>query len=103
MQINSHVMHRRLIRPTLVGLLIWPLIAWMLAEYLVVSSKLPSADAIVVLAGAKVYVERTRRAAELYHEGRAPLVVLTDDGLRSAWSAATHGNPSYAERAADEL
>ena len=68
-----------------------------------VSSALTHADAIVVLSGAKAYLERTEHAARLFNEGRAPVVVVTDDGLLSSWSPMRRTSPSYAERAADEL
>jgi uncharacterized SAM-binding protein YcdF (DUF218 family) len=84
-------------------MLTWPLAAWFAAELLVVVSDLPHADAIVVLSGSTAYVERTERAAQLFREGRAPLVILTNDGLRGPWSATRHDNPSYAQLAADEL
>jgi uncharacterized SAM-binding protein YcdF (DUF218 family) len=61
------------------------------------------ADALVVLAGSSTYRERARHAARLYAEGRAPLVILTDDGLRSGWSVAEQRNPLFVERAAEEL
>ena len=87
----------------LIGLLLWSVAAWIGAEFLVVTTDLPHADAIVVLSGAKAYLERTERAARLFNEGRAPVVLVTDDGLLSSWSPTRHTNPSYAERAADEL
>jgi uncharacterized SAM-binding protein YcdF (DUF218 family) len=87
----------------LVALACWSLVAWVAARSLVVSSGLPRADAVVVLAGSAVYVERAARAAQLYREGRAPRVVLTDDGQRSGWSSAEQRNPLFVERAAEEL
>lgn len=53
-------------------LLVWSLVAWVAAEALIVKSELAQADALVVLAGSSTYVERTRRAAQLCQEGRAP-------------------------------
>ena len=81
----------------------WVLGAWAAAGWLVVREELPRADALAVLAGSATYVERARRAAELYREGRAPRVVLTDDGQRGGYSAADDRNPLFVERAAREL
>ncbi|HVF55417.1 MAG TPA: YdcF family protein, partial [Pyrinomonadaceae bacterium] len=81
----------------------WTLVAWLAAEALIVKSDLPRADAIAVLSGSSTYLERTRRAAELFAQGRAPIVVLTNDGQQSGWSATEQRNPFFYERAADEL
>ena len=86
----------------------WPLAAWGAAAWLAAGAGAESAgaggaDAIVVLAGSSTYVERARRAAVLYNGGRAPRVVLTDDGLRGGWSEAEQRNPLFVERAAAEL
>ena len=66
-------------------------------------ASLAHADAIVVLSGSSSYVERTTRAAELFHEGRAPLVVLTNDDTRGSWSTSQQRNPYFVERAMEEL
>lgn len=81
----------------------WPPVAWAAARSLVETASLKRADALVVLSGSAAYVERTRRAAELFREGRAPVVVLTDDGLRGSWSEARQLNPLFVERARAEL
>lgn len=81
----------------------WELLAWGGARALMVSAEMPRAEALVVLSGSTSYVERARRAAQLFHEGRAPRVVLTDDGGRSGWSNAEQRNPYFVERAAAEL
>ncbi|HZT58808.1 MAG TPA: YdcF family protein [Pyrinomonadaceae bacterium] len=94
---------RRLLPLALVILAAWAVAARAAAEALIVSDELPRADALVVLAGSSAYVERTARAAELYRAGRAPLVLLTDDGQRGGWSPELERNPSFAERAAWEL
>jgi len=70
---------------------------------LIVESDLPAADAIAILSGSSAYVERTHKAAELYREGRAPLVLLTDDQTQGGWSSALQRNPYFVERAIDEL
>ena len=79
------------------------LVAWVAARALVVDAPIPRADAIVVLAGSSTYVERARRAAHLFHEGRAPRVVLTNDGGRGGYVLELDGNPLFVERAAREL
>ena len=79
------------------------IVASLAPRALVVSAPLPRADAIVVLSGSSAYVERTHKAAQLYREGRAPLVLLTDDHTRGGWSSAQQRNPFFVERAIDEL
>ena len=94
-------------RKTLLGLLFfivtWGILAFVAARALIVDASLASADAIVVLSGSSAYVERTLKAAELYRQGRAPLVLLTDDHTRGGWSQALQRNPYFVERATDEL
>lgn len=85
------------------ALAVWSLGAWAAAGWLVVREELPRADALAVLAGSATYGERARRAAELYREGRAPRIVLTDDGQSGGYSAADDRNPRFVERAAREL
>jgi uncharacterized SAM-binding protein YcdF (DUF218 family) len=81
----------------------WQLVAWAAARALVVSEPLGRAEAVVVLSGSSAYVERTRFAARLWREGRAPKIVLTNDGQRGGWSSAEQRNPYFSERAAWEL
>ena len=94
-------------RKILVGLLffilIWGILAYVAARALIVNAPLASADAIVVLSGSSAFVERTEKAAELYRQGRAPFVLLTDDHTRGGWSNALQRNPYFVERATDEL
>jgi uncharacterized SAM-binding protein YcdF (DUF218 family) len=93
----------RILRFLLAAVFAWILLAWVAAEALIVRASLPHADAIVVLSGSNAFVERTARAVELFHEGRAPLVVLTNDDTRGGWSNALQRNPYFVERATDEL
>jgi uncharacterized SAM-binding protein YcdF (DUF218 family) len=79
------------------------LLAWGAAKLLIVKSELPVADAIVVLSGSSTYLERADWAARLYREGRAPVVILTDDKLISGWNRAEERNPYFYELAAKEL
>ena len=94
---------RRIFTLLVLAFLIWILIAWIAARALIVNADLGSADAIVVLSGSSTYIERTHKAAELFHQGRAPLIMLTDDHTRSGWSSALQTNPYFVERARDEL
>jgi uncharacterized SAM-binding protein YcdF (DUF218 family) len=79
------------------------LLAWGAAQLLIVKTELPAADAIVVLSGSSTYLERADWAARLYREGRAPVVILTDDKLISGWNGAEERNPYFYELAAKEL
>src|SRR6266550_3807404 len=81
----------------------WPLLAWLAAEALIVSAEPTRADALVVLAGSATFIERTQQAAQLFKEGRAPRIILTNDNQESGWSAALQTNPLYVQRAASEL
>jgi uncharacterized SAM-binding protein YcdF (DUF218 family) len=103
LQLFSHRRVRRVLLISSIVLAAWSLVAWVAAKALIVSDELPRADAVVVLAGSAAYQERTRRAAELVQEGRAPKVVLTNDNLLSGWSNELQRNPLFVERAAEEL
>lgn len=94
---------RSIKRLLLAALVAWPFVAFVAARALVVNAELPRADAIVVLSGASSYVERARHAARLFHEGRAPRVILTNDDLRGGWSSEQQRNPYFHERAREEL
>jgi uncharacterized SAM-binding protein YcdF (DUF218 family) len=93
----------RRVRLGVLLLLCWSVLAWLAARALVVNADLQHADVIVVLGGSSTYVERTRTAAQLFREGRAPKVILTNDGQQGAWSSAQQRNPYSFERAAEEL
>ncbi len=104
----TQLFHNRRVRRVLVvagvALAAWSLAAWVAARALVVvADELPRADRIVVLAGSSTYRERTRLAAALFREGRAPKVTLTNDDLRGGWSNELQRNPYFVERAAAEL
>jgi uncharacterized SAM-binding protein YcdF (DUF218 family) len=85
------------------ALAVWAVVAWVAARALVVRAEMLHAEAIVVLSGSSTYRERADEAARLFHEGRAPKIILTNDGLQSEWSSAEQRNPFYAERATQEL
>ena len=96
-------MKTRIFRIVCAAVVIGVVVAALAPRALVVSAPLASADAIVVMSGSSAYRERTHKAAELYKEGRAPLVVLTDDHTQGGWSSAQQRNPFFVERAMDEL
>lgn len=87
----------------LVTLVTATLIAWVAAKALIVRSDLARADAIVVLAGSATYLERTDWASQLYKEGRAPIIILTNDNVQGGWSVAEQRNPMFVELAVEEL
>ena len=102
MRLGAPRFRRRLLTIALVfG--IWVLLAWVAARFLVVSTPLHNADAIVVMSGSAVYKERTQRAAEFYRQGLAPRILLTNDNLRGEWSSAEQRNPFFYERARNNL
>jgi uncharacterized SAM-binding protein YcdF (DUF218 family) len=91
------------LRVAILLLVVWTLLAWGAARLLIVNANLDRADAIVVLSGSAAYVERTRLAAQLFGEGRAPLIVLTNDNQYGGWSNAHRRNLLFVERAREEL
>lgn len=93
----------RLVRVLVVLLVVWLPLGWIGARALIVSAELPQADVIVVLGGSSTYVERTSAAAQLFGSGRAPKIILTDDGQQGGWSSAEQRNPFFVERARQEL
>lgn len=83
--------------------LAWVFAAPLLAENLIVEKPLKRADAVLILGGASTYLERTRKAAELYRTGVAPKIFLTDDGERGGWSRVEKRNPPFVELARNSL
>lgn len=94
---------RRVLFVALTLAVFWPLAAWTAAQALIITPETSRADALAVLAGSATYLERTHHAAQLFHAGRAPLIILTNDNIRSGWFAADQRNPLFVERAAEEL
>ena len=88
---------------TLLLLMLWPLAAWVAAEGLIVRSEPSNSEALVVLAGSATYLERAHHAAQLFKAGHAPLILLTNDSVRSGWSVEQQCNPLFVERATEEL
>lgn len=83
--------------------LAWILAAWILAENLIVEKPLERADAILILSGSSVYLERTQKAALVYRQGVAAKILLSDDGERAGWSKIERRNPKFVETARDNL
>lgn len=94
---------RRILTVLVVVLVGWMLLAWVASRALIVKAEIGSADALVVLSGSSSYLERTHKAAELFRQGRAPLVLLTNDHTRGGWSSAQQTNPFFVDRAMEEL
>ncbi|NNE66290.1 MAG: YdcF family protein [Pyrinomonadaceae bacterium] len=82
---------------------LWVLTAPFLARGLIVERQIEKADVIFVLSGSAAYRERTEMAAELYEQGIADEVVLSDDGEMAGWSQEDQGNPRFVELARRSL
>ncbi len=82
---------------------VWIFVAPFLAKFLIVEKTLLKADAILVLGGSSVYIERTQKAAILYKQGVAPKIILTDDGGKAGWSNTEERNPPFVDLAKKEL
>ena len=94
---------RRVLKILVLVVVVWVVLAWVAARALVVNAEIGSADALVVLSGSSSYLERTQKAAELFRQGRAPLVLLTNDHTRGGWSQPLQTNPYFVDRATEEL
>lgn len=82
---------------------LWLFLAPLLAQSLIIEKPLEKADAILILSGSSTFVERTHKAAELFKDGVAQKIFLTNDGLRGGWSVKEQRNPYFYERARWEL
>ncbi len=80
-----------------------PGLAWGAARLLIVRTPAAHADIIVMMSGSATFHERAQHAAQLYKEGRAAKIILTNDNLQSGWSQKEQRNPFYYERAKQEL
>lgn len=83
--------------------LAWIFLAPFLARGLIVEKPLAKSDVILVLGGSSTFIERTRKAAELYQKGVAPKIFLTDDDERAGWSSEEQRNPKFVELAQKKL
>lgn len=84
-------------------LIAWFVVAWGGARFLIVKADVSPADAIVVMSGSATYIERTAWAATLYRNERAPIVILTNEGLIAGWDQKEQRNPYYYELAMRQL
>jgi uncharacterized SAM-binding protein YcdF (DUF218 family) len=84
-------------------LILWEIVAWMGARALIVQGDLTRADAMVILSGSSSYRERTNTAAQLFAEGRAAKIILTNDDRKAGWSNSQQRNPLFTDLAFDEL
>jgi len=75
------------------------LLAWGAARLLVVRAPVEHTDAIVVLSGSSRLAERNHLAAELFRQGRAPRVILTNDNVQPGWDDKEQRNPFSYENA----
>lgn len=87
----------------LLAILSWFAFAPFLAKFLIIEKPLEKADAILVLGGSSTYIERTQKAAELYENGVAEKVLLTDDGGRGGWNKTEKTNLKFVEMARRNL
>jgi uncharacterized SAM-binding protein YcdF (DUF218 family) len=99
---KRHRLRRRIAVLLLLIFVAW-IGCWIVAKSLSVKAPLEHAEALVVLSGSATYIERTRLAAKLYHQGRAPLIIVTNDNHRGGWSNEEERNPLFVERAVMEL
>ena len=81
----------------------WLFIAPFLAERLIIEKKLERADVILVLGGSATYIERTQKAAELFKQGVAPKILLSDEGTRGGWNRVEKRNIPFVEMAQRSL
>lgn len=81
----------------------WLVAAPFLANYLIISRPLEQPEAMIVLSGSSQYIERCRKAAELYRERKISLIYLTNDGELSGWSVADQSNVPFLELERREL
>jgi uncharacterized SAM-binding protein YcdF (DUF218 family) len=87
----------------LILIALWPAAAWAAARLLIVYEPIEQPGVIVVLSGSATFRERAQYAAALYQKGLAQKIILTNDNLKSSWSAAAQRNPYYHELAKEEL
>jgi uncharacterized SAM-binding protein YcdF (DUF218 family) len=96
-------LRRTLLKIVVSCILIWPFAAWIGARLLIREAPLEKADAILVLGGSATYKERAREAARLMREGRAQLVLITNDDTRGPWSSTEQRNLYFYERSLEEV
>ena len=101
--LNSSIWSRHWRRGLIYGLLLAAVLAVLLPYGLIVRVPLARADALVVFSGSATYIERMDWAAQLWREGRAPLIIVTYDFQSAGWDVRRQRNPTFTERAVDVL
>jgi uncharacterized SAM-binding protein YcdF (DUF218 family) len=84
-------------------LILLPVGGWFAARALVVTGECRPGDAIVMLAAAGAYHERAAHAAALLDQRYGSAILLTDDGLKGAWSQRHDWNLRLVEWAREAL
>jgi uncharacterized SAM-binding protein YcdF (DUF218 family) len=82
---------------------LWVIISPLFAKFLIIEKPLAKADAIWVLGGSSVYVERTQKAAELYRQKIADKIFVIDDNSRGGWNDGEKRNIPFYELSRREL
>jgi len=82
---------------------VWSTLAWGAAQFLIVDASLEQAEAVAILSGSGVYIERTSHAAELFKKKRGRIIILTNDNEKGGWSSEEQRNPFHFELARAEL
>lgn len=94
---------RTVLKVVVFCVLIWPVVAWAGARFLIREAPLEKADAIVVLGGSATYKERTHEAARLLFAGHSQKILITNDNMRGPWSSSEQRNLFFYERSLEEL
>jgi uncharacterized SAM-binding protein YcdF (DUF218 family) len=94
---------RKILKAAVCFILIWPVVAWAGASFLITEAPIERADAMVVLGGSATYKERTREAARLLFAGRSQKILITNDNTRGPWSSSEQRNLYFYERSFEEL
>lgn len=81
----------------------WVFFSSLMAQNLIIEKDIEKPEAMLILGGSTVYLERTRKAAELYKIGKTSKVFLIDDGGKAGWSEQEKRNPPFVELAKKEL
>lgn len=89
----------KVLKVALILFLAWLPASWLLGHLLVIDNPTDHTDALVVLGGSAEYIERSSKAAERFHQGAAPMIVLTNDGRRGGWNQEEQRNPFFVESA----
>lgn len=97
--LNKRILTRRRLLQTSAVLLLFWLLAFVSARWLIVRVSSDRVDAIVVLSGSATMRERLSLAAQLYREGKSTRIILTNDNQLGGWSNTYQKNLLSFERA----